>query len=142
MAAELPGRTVKDPASISYKDSMADVFMAPESAMPLRLFTGNPEFPPDYIPERSRLIDVTHSLPFSSISDCLRLRPMDAIVTILYNYDPELLERFYARPDSDNWVVKYYRFTDCQERFDMKIKRWSVVIYVRSHESFLAATLY
>jgi len=110
-----PSNLVQDPATAKYTDSLENV---PTDGAPLRLLTEIQEFPPDYLEKRPRLIDIYHPLGFNSITDCSRLRCMDAIMTILWYHDPEVLKQFAGL---ENWRVTYDRCAGLEGRFDMKI---------------------
>ncbi|KAL8823444.1 MAG: hypothetical protein Q9191_005849 [Dirinaria sp. TL-2023a] len=99
----------------------ADPFAAaPSVGKPLGIFTGNlVSFPSEYRAGRPRLIDVWHSsLRFTADTDCSRLRVMDAILTILFNWDPMFLHAFYTPLGNESWIVTFNRFSRGQERFD------------------------
>ena len=124
------GSTVQDPPSTLYKDPFAT---APLDGTPLRICTADLiTFPSEYLVERPRLIDVFHpSSRFAADTDCSRLRPMDAIVTILWSSDPVFLHDFYARWEDETFKVTWERSTSLEERFDLVIQRWGSVITVR-----------
>jgi len=115
MASNL-NNSVQDPASAKHTDPLEG---PPTVGMPLRLLTGIQEFPPEYIEKRPRLIDIYHPLGFDSTKDCSRLRCMDAIMTILWYYDPEVLTHFAGL---DNWSVTYNRFAGVEGRLDIEIR--------------------
>ena len=110
-----PSNLVQDSATAKYTDPLENV---PTDGAPLRLLTEIQEFPPDYLEKRPRLVDIYHPLGFDSTQNCFRLRCMDAIMTILWYYDPEVLEQFTGL---ENWRVTYERFAGLQSRFDMSI---------------------
>ena len=101
--SDLPHRrTVEDPPTTIYRNPMA---VLPTATIPLRVLEGHPDFPVEYIEDRPRLIDISSPRAFGSNTDCTKLRMMDAVVTILWAYDPELLKRFFAPPYGDNCDV-------------------------------------
>jgi len=110
-----PSNLVQDPATAKYTNPLENV---PTDGAPLRLLTEIQEFPPDYLEKRPRLIDIYHPLGFNSITDCSRLRCMDAIMTILWYYDPEVPKQFAGL---ENWRVTYNRFAGLQGRLDIEI---------------------
>ena len=133
MAEQLSGKvgsTIQDQPSALHSDPFA---VAPLVGQPLGIFTGSlVTFPSEYRRGRPRLIDVwDSSFGFNADTDCSRLRAMDAILTILWNWDPVLLHAFYAPMSNESWIVTWNRFTGTQERFDMEIKRWGAVVTVR-----------
>lgn len=106
---------VREPAAARYTDPLAKV---PTDGLPLRLLTEIREFPPDYLEKRPRLVDIYHPLGFGSIKDCSRLRCMDAIMTILWYYDPAVLTLYAGL---ENWKVAYYRSAGPEGRFEIRI---------------------
>jgi hypothetical protein len=110
-----PSYHVQDPAFAKYTDPLEKV---PTDGAPLRVLTEIQEFPPDYLEKRPRLVDIYHPLGFNSITDCSRLRCMDAIMTILWYYDPEVLKLFAGL---ENWTVTYDRFAGLEGRLDINI---------------------
>ena len=125
--------TAKDPDSAVCRDPLE---ATPKKGKPLRVFSGALNLCPTlYKPEHPRLIDVWHPHDrFNAKTDCSRLRVMDAIVTILYNWDMRTLEGFCASSIDylDTYkTVMWDRNTDKTERFNMLIGRWGSEVVVR-----------
>ena len=123
-AFKLPD-TFKGPEEAGNIDPTAEAPVGSKDFWPLKIVARDPDFPPDYVPKRPRLIDVVYEPKFNSITDCERLRPMDAIVTILHHDSPELLTKLMAKVQGNEMLAKFDRSTGWQERFDIVIQRSS-----------------
>ena len=67
-----------------------------------------------------RLLEVHDiMLGFGISNDCSDLKAMDAMITILYNYNPALLHQFL---DYDDIGVGFRCYSHNQERYDIEIK--------------------
>ena len=122
------------------EDPLADI---PHGEWPLRLYTGYPDIPAQFIKQlphhaeyenakppiqlfknRPRIVDIWAStFGFDSDTDCSQLRTMDAIVTILYDYDPKLLKMFYLDVKPHNHIVELDCSSSDAKQFDLLIKR-------------------
>lgn len=101
----------------------------PALTQPLKFVQDNPDFPPDGVPgKNARLIDVTPGTGFNVETSCYDLRILDAMITILYNYNPVLLEKVL---DFKNvYSVTFKRFS--YEMYDLDIERTAGNLMVNS----------
>lgn len=99
------------------------------SGTPLRFVEHHPDFPLDGKPDldkgqkgqQPRLVEVHGPNAFGPSSDCSNLTGMDAVITILYNYNPALLQKFL---DPDEHEKLYFRYrTFKSEKYDIQISR-------------------
>ena len=96
---------------------------------PLKFVEDHPDFPPDGKPDpekgqegpQPRLLEVHGPTGFESSSDCSNLTCMDAIITILYNYNPALLQKAFNC--EENMRVRLRRKTYKLEKYDVEIIR-------------------
>lgn len=86
----------------------------------------------EYREDCPRLVDISE---FDALTNCSQLRTMDAIVTILHEYDPKALEEFlvpWKNGKIKPWEFVYLRRTCEVERLDLMIRREGKKIEVRS----------
>ena len=95
--------------------------------LPLKFVDTHPDFPAHGKADPAkrqrgdipRLLEVHHSMGFGPSNDCTDLKAMDAMITILYNYNPALLQKFFAYSESE-WAFRRYSYN--REKYDIEIK--------------------
>ena len=121
--------------------------------VPLVFVETHPDFPPDgkadpskgqkdlYYPLRKtffpRLLEVHHREGFWFRIDCSNLKGIEAVINIIYNFNPALLQKFF---DYTCGYVSWCRNSHQQQKYDIEITRsrnmWYVSIVIQGTRSF------